>query len=141
VRRLGPILALAAAVGAAVFLIAGRSTGDTVVAQTQLSNEGLASFDVTPEGDATLVRRGGRLFVELDVESAPPAGGGYLEIWLIDRAVNGMVSLGPYHGTGRYEVPSGVDPTRFPVVDVSVEPTDGVPTHSGVSVVRGVLPV
>ena len=37
------------------------------------------------------------------------------------------------------EVPSGVDLTEYPVVDVSVEPLDGDPSHSGVSVVRGRL--
>ena len=66
---------------------------------------------------------------------------GYYEIWMIDRNVEGMVSLGPYHGRDRYAVPPAVDPVSYPVVDVSLEPVDGTPTHSGVSAVRGVLPI
>lgn len=50
-----------------------------------------------------------------------------------------MVSLGPSRPDGRYAVPSGVDAGRFPVVDVSLEPPDGDPTHSGTSVLRGTL--
>ena len=41
---------------------------------------------------------------------------------------------------GIYLVPGAVQPTQFPVVDVSVQRADGVPTHSGISVVRGTLP-
>jgi hypothetical protein len=32
-----------------------------------------------------------------------------------------------------------VDVGEYPVVDVSIEPTDGDPAHSGNSVVRGTL--
>ncbi|HEX5366505.1 MAG TPA: anti-sigma factor [Acidimicrobiales bacterium] len=60
-------------------------------------------------------------------------------MWLIDEDVRGMVSLGPSRPDGRYAVPSGVDAGRFPVVDVSLEPPDGDPTHSGTSVLRGTL--
>ena len=59
-------------------------------------------------------------------------------MWLIDSQVKGMISLGPYHGNGNYLIPSGVDPADYPIVDVSIEPSDGVPTHSGVSIVRGI---
>jgi anti-sigma factor RsiW len=64
----------------------------------------------------------------------------YYEVWLIDEAVEDMVPVGVARaGTVSFELPSGLDLGRFPVVDVSVEPLDGDPTHSGVSVVRGVL--
>ena len=33
----------------------------------------------------------------------------------------------------------GLDLTEFPLLDISVEPLDGDPTHSGVSVARGDL--
>ena len=42
-------------------------------------------------------------------------------------------------GTVSFELTVCLDLGRFPIVDVSVEPLDGDPTHSGVSVVRGVL--
>jgi hypothetical protein len=50
-----------------------------------------------------------------------------------------MVSLGPVRSDGRYEIPAAVDVSAFPIVDVSIEPADGVPTHSGRSVLRGTL--
>ena len=67
------------------------------------------------------------------------AGDGYLELWLIDPTVSRLVSLGPLRADGIYDVPAGVDPAQFPIVDVSVEPVDGNPTHSGDSVLRGQL--
>ena len=36
-------------------------------------------------------------------------------------------------------LPAQVDVGEFPVVDVSIEPADGDPAHSGDSVVRGTL--
>jgi Anti-sigma-K factor rskA len=60
-------------------------------------------------------------------------------VWLIDPNVEGMVSLGPARSDGTYAVPPDIDVAAFPIVDVSVEPPDGVPTHSGVSVLRGTL--
>jgi hypothetical protein len=64
----------------------------------------------------------------------------YYEVWLIDEAVQDMVSVGVARsGTVTFELPVGLDLGRFPIVDVSVEPVDGDPAHSGVSVARGVL--
>jgi anti-sigma-K factor RskA len=51
-----------------------------------------------------------------------------------------MVPLGMVQpGTQEFELPPDLDLTQFPIVDVSVEPLDGVPTHSGDSVARGEL--
>ena len=36
-------------------------------------------------------------------------------------------------------VPAGIDPAQFALVDVSREPVDGEPAHSGDSIVRGLL--
>ncbi|WP_324275343.1 anti-sigma factor [Blastococcus brunescens] len=77
--------------------------------------------------------------VEVDLD-APQLEDGYYEIWLIDRDVVGMVTLGVVRpGTQTFELPAGLDLGEFPLVDVSVEPLDGDPTHSGVSVARGEL--
>ena len=67
------------------------------------------------------------------------AADGYLEVWMIDPSVTELVSLGPLRADGVYAIPAGVDPARFPIVDVSIEPVDGDPTHSGDSVLRGQL--
>jgi len=135
------VLALAACAAVAVPLaLNGRDTAK-LLAAAPLSNAGLAAFDTTPEGSARLVESRGQTYLEISVRNVPERAGEHLELWLIDTAVKGMVSLGPYTGNHRYAVPTGVSPARFPIVDVSLEPGDGVPTHSGVSVVRGTLPV
>jgi hypothetical protein len=36
-------------------------------------------------------------------------------------------------------VPAALDLAKFPTVEISVEPLDGQPGHSGVSLVRGEL--
>ncbi len=62
-------------------------------------------------------------------------------MWLLDEAVARLVPVGVVQGGDdtTLELPAGVDLGEYPVVDVSVEPLDGGPSHSGVSVVRGVL--
>jgi len=134
-------LAVAASAAIAIPLALSGRNDVTVLAAAPLSNEGLAAFDTTPAGSARLVTSHGHEYLEVAVQNVPERAGDHLELWLIDTKVQGMVSLGPYTGNHRYVVPSGVSPTRFPIVDVSLEPGDGVPTHSGVSVVRGTLPV
>jgi anti-sigma-K factor RskA len=143
-RPRGRILMIAAA--AVLVLVAGiggvvatRHTSTNVVAETALSNKGLSPLGAASSGKAEVVRRGASYLLHLDVSHVPQEPTTYVEVWLIDRQVQGMVSLGPYHGDGDYVIPTGVDPAKFPVVDVSIEPTDGVPTHSGVSIVRGVI--
>ena len=53
--------------------------------------------------------------------------------------VQRLVSLGPVRADGTYDLPAGLDPAAFPIVDVSGERIDGDPTHSGDSVLRGQL--
>ena len=40
---------------------------------------------------------------------------------------------------GTFPLPAGVDLSEYSVVDVSREPSDGDPAHSGDSIVRGAL--
>ncbi len=138
------LLALAAAAVVMVILgvgIALRNTGpdSTTVAQAALSNENLDARGAATTGRAAVVQRQSRLVLDLRLERPPPTSGTYLEVWMIDRRVEGMVSLGPFSGDGDYPIPDGIDPAQYPIVDVSLEPTDGVPTHSSVSIIRGVL--
>ena len=123
------------AVGGGLLLSAGRS--DKVVASTALTNNGLSPLGAESSGDAEILRRGSSYRLHIDLSGVPNEPASYVEVWLIDRQVKGMISLGPFHGDGDYAIPSGVDPAKYPIVDVSIEPADGVPTHSGVSIVRG----
>ncbi|MEO8264395.1 MAG: anti-sigma factor [Ilumatobacteraceae bacterium] len=135
---LGVAAVVVTGLGIAGGLVVSRGARDDVIAETALSNEGLSPLGSASSGKAEIIRRGTSYVLHLDVSRVPSEPASYVEVWLIDRQVKGMISLGPYHGNGDYVIPSGVDPAKFPIVDVSIEPSDGVPTHSGVSIVRGV---
>ncbi|WP_346621037.1 anti-sigma factor [Blastococcus montanus] len=86
-----------------------------------------------------VVRDDGSRALQVDLD-APDLDGEYYEIWLIEPNVVDMVPLGVLRpGEQTFELPAGLDLAAYPIVDVSVEPLDGDPTHSGVSVARGQL--
>lgn len=65
---------------------------------------------------------------------------GLREVWLIDPETSGLISLGLLSGaSGTFALPDDVDLGKYSVVDVSQEPDDGNPAHSGDSIVRGAL--
>ncbi|MDO8361547.1 MAG: anti-sigma factor [Actinomycetota bacterium] len=145
-RRLPLVVGAAAAALLAVVAVAvlvGRDgdDADTIVA-VQLSNAGLSPEGSASAATATLVRlAGGEYALDVRFTDLPTVPDGFMELWIIDTDVQGMYSLGPLHGDGRYPLPEHVDPAGFPVVDVSIEPPDGTPTHSGKSILRGQLNV
>lgn len=139
-----PWIAAAAAAGVVVggaggALWTGRETPPAepaVIAQAALDPlpgwdaTGAATVQENPDGTRVLV-------VTLDGGAGDD---GFHEVWLIDREVTRLVSLGVLEGSeGRFTVPAGLDLTDFAVVDVSEEPFDGDPAHSGDSIIRGVL--
>jgi anti-sigma-K factor RskA len=140
--RRRPVLLVAAAlvagavVGAgAVAVLQGRDDGQEI---TAVALDPLADNDASGRAEVVARDDGSRVvLVELD---APALDDEYYELWLIDRDVVGMVPLGVVRpGTQTVELPADLDLGEFPLVDVSVEPLDGDPTHSGVSVARGEL--
>ncbi len=102
----------------------------------------LAALPADPgaQGQASVVStaQGRRLRVDVSRLSTTT---GFYEVWLIDRGVKKMIPLGilPAAG-GEFDIPAGVDLDEYPIVDVSAEPLDGNPTHSGTSLLRGTLP-
>jgi anti-sigma-K factor RskA len=135
---------LGAAAAAACLLVAvvvaRDTTGTRTIGEVALSNNGLDPSGASSSGRAKLVQLdGGTRAIELDVSDLPQLENGYFELWLIDRQLNGMVSMGPVRGSGRFVIPAGVTTDVFAIVDLSIEPVDGVPTHSGKSVLRGEL--
>lgn len=67
-------------------------------------------------------------------------GDGFREVWLITADASALVSLGELDGRkGTFVVPADVDLSDYVLVDISQEPLDGDPTHSGDSIVRGEL--
>ncbi len=143
-RRRGVRLA---AIAAAVIVVAGvsaisfaaRPDGGDLVAAGSLAP--LASGEQAA-GRVAVRRGGGELRLDLKLSRLPEAPtGSYYELWIIDRDVKKLISLGPLRADGRYVLPGGVDMGAYPVVDVSVEPIDGNTSHSGASLLRGVLEV
>lgn len=139
-RRPGrlPLLLLAAAAVIAVLVGSVAVFGGDDDAGTVVAAAPLDLLEGPGEGRAELLERDGRYELHLAASGVEPDDG-FLEVWVIDTAVEGMFSLGPVREDGVYDLPAGVDPRAFPIVDISVEPLDGVPTHSGASVLRGQL--
>jgi hypothetical protein len=139
------IWAAVVAAGVAACLVIGIAVardagGASTLEEVALSNAGLDAAGASTSGRAKLVQLdGGSRAIDLDVSGLPQVDNGYFELWVIDRQLKGMVSLGPVRGSGRYVIPAGVATDAFPIVDLSIEPVDGVPTHSGKSVLRGEL--
>jgi hypothetical protein len=134
------------AVAAALVLIVGtvlvatRDTGSVgrQVASTVLVNDNLDPAGASSRGTATLVRTGdGEYALDVKADNLPSTDGAFLELWMIDTSVKGMISLGPVAGDVRVKLPPTIDPKAFPIVDISVQPLNGVATHSGVSILRG----
>ncbi len=108
----------------------------TVAASVDL--EPLPDWDASGTAELTLRDSGEQVLVVTLAADQAAVADGYQEVWLIDSNVEGMVSLGILDGSsGEFVVPAGIDVADFPIVDVSLEPTDGVPTHSGNSIARG----
>ncbi|NRG41915.1 anti-sigma factor [Rathayibacter sp. VKM Ac-2835] len=140
-RRLLPaalaaLAALAVGVVGGVWLQASRSTDAVVVARADL-----AAFPdwQGASGSAELEDADGerQLVVHLDAEGAADS---YREVWLIAADATGLVGLGVLDGAdGRFTVPADIDLAEYSLVDISQEPDDGDPQHSGDSIVRGPL--
>jgi len=110
--------------------------GTSVVASATL--EALPGWDATGSAKVETQRDGTRVLV-VDVDEAHLEDG-FREVWLLTPDVKGLVSVGTLDGTsGRFALPAGLDLERYSVVDVSQEPFDGNPAHSGDSIVRGAL--
>ncbi|MEJ5945586.1 anti-sigma factor [Pseudokineococcus basanitobsidens] len=127
-----------AAVGAGLGLgLGGEPGGGTVLATADL--DGLEGGG--PVGTAVLHDDGDRRVLDVEMTSggtgADPARA-YEEVWLLGPDAQPLVSLGVLgDGRGSFVVPAVADGQGRLVVDVSVEPLDGGPEHSGHSVARG----
>lgn len=134
---------LAAAAGLVVGGVAGglvagaflRHDDDAVLAEARLeplpgwSANGDAVVEESADGSRTLV-----------VRLSGAEADGFREVWLLDREATRLVGLGVLDGDeGRFTIPVGLDLDDFAVVDVSAEPFDGDPAHSGDSILRGEL--
>lgn len=139
--RIGAAAAVAAAiVGIVALSVGNRRTNENIIATAPLSSEGLSGTSEPLTGTAEVVETNGQRFLKISAAKAAPRSGEYLEVWLIDAKVQGMVSLGVMTGSGEFKLPPGLKIADYPIVDISSEPYDGQPAHSKASVLRGRLP-
>jgi anti-sigma-K factor RskA len=101
----------------------------------------LAPLDSEPEparGELTLPQDGGE--ARLTVGGLGPSDGDFYEVWLLGRG-DRLVSLGSFRvgesGEAELEIQLPVDSSSYEYFDVSREPDDGDPAHSGDSILRG----
>jgi len=129
-------------VGVAVAVVSFRGDDTPVVnelAAAMLTDEGLP-VSTSETADARFVCDEDACYVDVELSGLPDAGADDLELWVINGDVTDMHSLGLVtNGSGRYLLPDDVTADNFPIVDISIEPDDGDETHSGQSVLRGVL--
>ncbi len=135
VRRYAAMAAAAAVTVAVLGVSAIIGQDDTSSYIAQATNTELPeAFDGTAvasvNSDATQIS----LEFSSDLPSAEP-----VELWLIKPDLSDMVSLGLVQDDGTFVVPEGFDVSEYSVVDLSIEPNDGDPTHSGRSILRGQL--
>jgi hypothetical protein len=132
---------------AAAALVVGTGIGAGAVVLGSQGGEGLtvtaAALEPLDDSGATgearvQERHDGSLVLDVDL-SAEQLEGEFYEVWLLDTDVEQLVSLGVVQGGSEatLALPPGIDLGEYPIVDVSVEPLDGDPAHSGVSVARG----
>lgn len=108
--------------------------GPTVVGKVTLNP---LTAEPAAHGTATMLadRR-----LEIDAAGlSPNRNGAVYTVWLLNRDMTmepvGSFQVGP-DGAAKLTMPMPYDAKRFDFVDISVEPDDGVPTHSGKSVLR-----
>ena len=135
------------ALAASLVLVAGVGLGVWAVtqraAQTEVAEATLAPFPDHPSAEGSAVveeQPDGTLAVrvELSADAAPDT---FREVWLITADASALVSLGVLDGTRADLRRSRRTSTcsDYVLVDVSQEPVDGDPNHSGDSIVRGEL--
>ncbi|MFF3484417.1 anti-sigma factor [Streptomyces sp. NPDC002701] len=98
----------------------------------------LDSLRASSAGYARLSGNDGHRTLDITVRGLP-RNSGYFEVWLMDRTHTKLVSVGVLGPDGHADlpVPDTIDLSEYSVVDVSVQPYNGKPDHSGDSVVRG----
>ena len=150
-RAVGPVVAVAAAIGA--FVLGGALLrGSDEPAREDLLAGGTVEFETTlraPEGDATAEVTGvltgiGRIVQLRTDDLAILPKGEFYEVWFggpgdTPRSPN-RISAGTFHpdeqGRSRVDLTAAVDPELYPELSVTAEPGDGDPLPTGPEVLR-----
>lgn len=139
---------LAGGLAAAALFLGGALVGTALDGEGPgpATTERLALSGIGPEapagaeGEVSLVSSGSDR-LRLSVSGLEETGEReFYELWLLGDKGE-LVSLGSFRvdpgGSNEIEVPVPVDPNRYRYYDVSIEPANGSPEHSGRSVLRG----
>ena len=141
------------AVAAALALLAGvgigRLTGSTETPEavdppdtgTVVAATSLTALDSDAErGEASAVQTDDTFTIRVSASELGDEPGVH-EVWLINVDGKRMISIGLLASgdEGEFAVPMDLIDEGYRIVDISVEPDDGDPTHSGVSIARGEL--
>lgn len=135
-----PLIAAAAAIAIALLAFGlGRVTSDSASDPGGRVVSLPALEGASGSGIAEIADDGSAMTVEL-TDLAPSAPGEYYELWLLNSP-DDLISVGairvPESGSVSVSVPVPLRPERYQFLDLSVEPADGDPAHSGKSVLRG----
>ncbi len=129
--------------GVGVGLLSGPDDRVVAVGPTiqQAKLSPVSQVDPAATGSAAVKRDGDAIRLRL-TGLAENHQNNFYEAWLMDEE-NGLISIGTFRvgkdGTVDLDLPVPVGTERFPVVDISLQPVNGKPDHSGVSVLRGTL--
>ncbi len=144
-RRWWPVAIAAAAAGVVAGIAVGAALaglgGDQPASQTVVASAALDAFPGWSTAGSAVVEEDddGVRSIVVNLDAQVPSTE-VREVWLIRSDASGLVSLGLLDGSsGRFIVPNSIDLDEFTLVDVSAEPVDGDPAHSGDSIVRGEL--
>ncbi|WP_181310028.1 anti-sigma factor [Nocardioides campestrisoli] len=142
-----------AAVAASVTLLVGVGGGmliaggddpaeEAVPEPTVVSSTDLVSLDADAQerGRAQVRRQDDQVALHVDAQSLDGPDG-IREVWLLNVDGSRMISLGLLSRgeQGDFEFPVDLLDEGYRIVDISYEPRDGDPTHSGRSLARGTL--
>ncbi|MBM9617555.1 anti-sigma factor [Streptomyces zhihengii] len=129
---------LGAAAGSTVTWWVTRADADATTAAPADDGNRLESLRTSSAGYARVSDDGSHRALDITVKGLPSTSG-YFEVWLMDRTHTKLVSMGVLGPDGRatLPVPDTIDLGEYSVVDVSVQPYNGKPDHSGASIVRG----
>lgn len=131
----GGVAAGALAGGAATWLMRRDDLPREVETEVELAP--LEDLDDV-RGRARLVREGSALFLDIRLDAEVSNPDGYIEVWLINEDLTRMITVGTF--PPGQEVRLQLDPEliaqHYTIVDLSYEPYDDDPAHSGVTILR-----
>lgn len=141
--RVWPWAAGMAAAGLALGVLTGRALwSESPPAATTVAQAELDTLDTQQRlGEAVVVRTDSGVDLRVATATTLDPADGYLEVWLINSDGKRMVSVGVLDAAaGTFPISQTLLDEGYVVVDISREPFDDRPEHSGDSLVRGTLP-